>query len=137
MFAEYVSEYTERTRQMGPFDAERFGLPLAAVEAALASPRLRWLMGMEVQVTKKGNVYGQKLDETEYHPLVDAAAEEEYQKALVLEALKEGPRTVRDIALVSGLPVYTVSLRLGELERARVARFCEYQGRTPTFMVAA
>jgi hypothetical protein len=137
LFAEYVSEYTERVRRLGPFDPERFLLPLAAVESALASPRLRWLTGTEMRITRKENVYGQKLDVEGYNRLLRSAAEEEYEKALVLESLREGPRSVRDIALKSGLPVYTVSLRLGELERARLARFCEYEGRTPMFTAAA
>jgi hypothetical protein len=91
---------------------------------------------MEVPVTERGNVYGEKLGERQYHRLVQSVAEEEYQKALVLQTLHEGPHSVREIALETGLPVYTVSLCLGELERGRLAQFDAYEGRTPRFTLA-
>jgi hypothetical protein len=137
LFATYVTEYIEQVRVLGPFDLDHFAAPLAAVETALTAPRLRWLAGMEAPFTERGNVYGDKLEETRYRRLVQDVAEEEYEKALVLNALGAGPCSVRDIALETGLPVYAVSLRLGELEKERRAHFHEYEGRTPTFMAAA
>ena len=97
---------------MGPFDLDRYRLPLAAVEGALNSPRLRWLTGMDRQLTEHENVYSEKIDEADYKPLLKVATEEEYQKALILEVLKEGPQSVREMAGKSGLPVYTVSILL-------------------------
>ena len=132
-FAEYVNEFSEKTRQLGPFDPRRFELSLAAAWDALNSQRLRWLMGIELQIIEKGNVFKEKIKEKEYRNLLQKAAQDEYHDALVLEVLKEGAQSVREIAFKTGLPVYQVSLRLGELERRRKAKFKEYDGNISLF----
>jgi F420-non-reducing hydrogenase iron-sulfur subunit len=133
LFAEYVNEFSEKTRQLGPFDPREFELSLAAARDALNAPRLRWLMGMELQIIEKGNVYKEKIEEKEYWNLLKKAAEDEYHGALILEVLKKGALSVREIALNTGLPVYTVSLRLGELERCRKAKLKGYDGNISLF----
>ena len=132
-FAEYVKEFSETTRQLSPFDPRKFELPLAAVWDALTTSRLRWLMGIELQIIEKGNVFKEKIQEKDYWHLLQKAAEDEYHNALVLEVLKEGAQSVREIALKTGLPVYTVSLRLGELERRHKAKFRGYDGNISLF----
>lgn len=132
-FAEYVNEFSEKTRQLGPFDPREFELVLAAAWDALNTPRLRWLMGIELQIIEKGNVYREKIKEKEYWNLLKKAVENEYHEALVLEVLKEGAQSVRELALKTGLPVYTVSLRLGELERRHKAKFKGYDGNISLF----
>jgi F420-non-reducing hydrogenase iron-sulfur subunit len=134
LFAEYVAQFSQRTRDLGPFDPGRFEKQLEAIETALASPRLRWLMGMDLHLTRRGNVFQEKIPQGDYHRLLETAAEEEYQGAVMLNLLKDGPLSVRQIALRSGLPVYTVSLRLGELERRHQARLSSYEGTTPRFI---
>lgn len=133
LFAEYVNEFSEKTRQLGPFDPRKYELSLAAARDALNAPRLRWLMGMELQIIEKGNVYKEKIEEKEYWNLLKTVTKDEYQDALILEVLKEGALSVREIAFKTGLPVYTVSLRLGELERCRKAKLKSYDGNISLF----
>ena len=133
LFAEHVNEFSEKTRQLGPFDPREFELVLAAARVALNSPRLRWLMGIETQIIEKGNVFKEKIEEKEYWNLLKKAVEDEYHDALVLEILKEDTQSVREIALKTGLPVYTVSLRLGELERRHKAKLKGYDGNISLF----
>lgn len=132
-FAEHVNEFSEKTRQLGPFDPRKFKLVLSAARDALNSPRLRWLMGIEPQIIEKGNVYKEKIEEKEYWNLLKKAVEDEYHDALVLDVLKEDAQSVREIALKTGLPVYTVSLRLGELERRHKAKLKGYDGNISLF----
>jgi hypothetical protein len=132
-FAEYVKEFSEKIRQLGPFDPREFELPLAAACDTLNAQRLRWLAGMELQIIEKGNVYKEKIEEKKYRNLLQKAVEDEYHGALILEVLKEGDQSVREIALKTGLPVYTVSLRLGELERCHKAKFKGYDGNISLF----
>jgi len=134
LFAKYVAEVSDITRELGPFDPEEFRLPLAAVEQTLNSPRIRWLLGLTKQLTEQGNVYNEKLKDEDFKRLLQQATEEEYHKALIMEVLKEAPRSVREMAEKTGLPLYTVSLRLNELERCNQAGLKEYSGSTPIFM---
>ena len=133
LFAEYVREYSKTVFDQGPFLAKDFQAPLAAMEAALNSQRLRWLMGIQVQVTERGNVYGEKLEEEDYREHLLRTSKEEYEKALVMESLRDRPGTVRQIALETGLAVFSVSCLLNDLERRHMVHFNGYEGSTPTF----
>jgi F420-non-reducing hydrogenase iron-sulfur subunit len=137
LFAEYVTELTGVIKQLGPLDRDRLKLPLAAVERTLESLPLRWLMGMERQLTERENVFHEKLDPQSYHLVMHEMLEEEYQKALLFEAMREGPQTVRQMSADTGLPVYTVSLRLNDLERRGLAEFHGHEGTTPRFRLLA
>lgn len=133
LFADYVTELTERTAGLGKFHPDRYQLQLAAIEGALNSPRLRWLVGIDRQLTERENVYHEKVDEAEYLQLMTSAVEMEYHKALIFEALKESPLSVGEIAARTGLPIYTVSLRLGDLEKTGKADLYGYDHTTPKF----
>lgn len=134
MFADYVKELSQLTTDMGPFDATRQKLPLAAVKGALKSQRLRWLMGIDRQITERENVYHEKIDQGEFKKLLKSAVEVEYHKALIMEALTEGPLSVPELNAKTGLPVYTISCRLGDLEKSGSADFYSYEGVDPKFV---
>ena len=61
-FAEYVTELTKLLRELGPLDRDQMGLQLAAVSRAINSADLRWLVGMQRQLTERENVYHEQLD---------------------------------------------------------------------------
>jgi hypothetical protein len=137
LFARYVTELTEVIRDLGPLDREGLRLPLAAVGRALETVQLRWLMNMERQLTERENVFHEKLDVQAYEAALKRSAEDEYQKALLWEVLKEGPKTVPEMAQQTGLPVYTVSLRLNDLERCGLADVSGHEGTTFKFKLLA
>jgi hypothetical protein len=137
LFAEYITELTGVIISLGPLEREPLKLPLAAMERALESVTLRWLMGMERQLTERENVFHEKLAPEHYQEVLRRTATDEYQKALLFEALKEGPKTVGQLADVTHLPVYTVSLRLNDLERAGQADIAGHEGHHPSFRVMA
>jgi predicted Rossmann fold nucleotide-binding protein DprA/Smf involved in DNA uptake len=134
LFANIVSELTEATKALGPFDAARYGMQLAAIEHVIRAPRMRWLTGVDLHVTEKVNVYGDKIDPGEYRRIADQAMQDEYHKALILESLKEGPLSVREMAARTGIPVYTVSLKLNDLERRGEAELKGFEGTTAKFV---
>jgi hypothetical protein len=137
LFAEYVTELSELIGQLGPFQPDDFKLELAAVETVLKSTRIRWLMGIDRQITEQENVYHEKMDSEAYQAIVRQAVSEEYEKGLILQALADGPQSVREIAGKTGVPVYTVSLRLNDLERAGQAEFHAFEGTTAKFVLMA
>lgn len=137
MFADYIKDLTHTAEEMGHFSPERFASELAVVEGVLGSPRLRWLMGMDRQLTQRENVFHEKLAEDRYGELLTGIVRNEYQKGLILEALKKGPLTVAEMSEATGMPVYEVSIRLGELEKCGKADLHSYEGRTPRFLRVA
>ena len=91
-------------------------------------------MGMERQLTNVENVYHERIKEEDYTRLLESAVEEEYEKAAILQVLKAGPLSVRQIAEAASLPVYTVSKRLGDLEKSGSVDLHGYEGTTPKFV---
>jgi F420-non-reducing hydrogenase iron-sulfur subunit len=136
-FAEYVTDLTGLLKELGPLDRDTMGLQLAAVSRAINNPDLRWLLGIERQLTERENVYHEKLDVAGYEELVKSAAKEEYHRGLVYAALQAEPRTVRQIAALTGLPVYTVSLRLNDLEKISLVSILGHEGTSPKFGLLA
>ena len=134
LFAEYVTGFSGDIEKAGPFNPEMFHEQLNALERVLSTPRLRWLIGEELALTEQGNVYDTRLDKSEYRQFLLDAAEKEYQRALILESIMNEPRSIREIAFSTGLPVYTVSIRMGELERIHQAELKDYRGTTPRFI---
>jgi hypothetical protein len=134
LFADYITQFSEQTQKLGPFDPEQFKLPLAAVEKTLSSPRIRWLIGMTKELTEAENVYHEKLKDETYKRQLKQITEEEYYKAMIVEVLRKGPHSVHEMAEKIGLPVYSVSLYLNELERHGQAELTGYDGTTPKFI---
>jgi F420-non-reducing hydrogenase iron-sulfur subunit len=133
LFADHITELTGVIRQAGPLDRTRLRLPLAALEKAMQTMKLRWLMNMERQLTEKENVFHEKLETGAYEAALRRSAEEEYQKALVCKVLQEGADTVPQMAEKTGLALHTVSLRLNDLERSGLADVAGHEGTTFRF----
>ncbi len=133
-FADNVTELTGVIRELGPFDPEAFKIRLDALSGVLAEPRVRWLTGVDRHLTEGKNVYGEKVDEQQFQALMKEAVVDEYQKSMLLQSLKGGPQSVREMAAKTGLPVYTVSLRLNDLEKRGLAELQGYEGSTPKFI---
>lgn len=133
LFANYIKELSTALAELGPFDASKFSLELSAVENVLNSPRVRWLVGIDRQVTERENVYHKKVDAAQYERMLDSVCEEEYRKALILETLRTGPHSVREISKETGLGLYTISQLLVNIEKAGLAEFCGSEGTTPKF----
>jgi F420-non-reducing hydrogenase iron-sulfur subunit len=132
-FAEYVNELTDLLRELGPLNHDQMAIRLAAVARAVMNADLRWLIGLQRQLTERGNVYNEKLDPTAYDRLLKSSAQEEYHRALIYEALEAGPQTVRQMAAVTGLPIFTISLRLNDLEKISLVNIQGHEGHSPQF----
>ncbi len=137
LFAQYVKDVSQTTTELGPFDANKYQLQLAAVKRALGTPRLRWLTGMEYQLANRENVYHDKTDPELMKDTLDEAIVSEYQKGLLLEVLKDGALSVKEMVAKTEIPTYDVSKRLNELESDGLAEFDSHEGTTPKFVSLA
>jgi len=134
LFANYIKELSGGLAELGPFDASKFALELSAVESVLNSPRVRWLAGVDRQVTERGNVYNETMDSAEFDRLLRSVCESEYESALILEVLRIGPQSVREISTKTGLGIYNVSQRLVDVEKWGPVELHGYDGATPKFI---
>ncbi len=132
---EVVTQTTESIKAQGKFDSDAFAFELAAAEKTLAGETLRWMVGKEIKITAKGDVYGRKWDVDSYETILDSVLEREYQKNLIYQAVKEGYTSVRDISEKIGLELGRISYLLADLEKTNKVEFTGMKDRIPVFAV--
>jgi hypothetical protein len=132
-FVEVVTDVSASIHEQGKLDPDRFSLQLAAAEDTLSGEPLRWMVGKEVQITTKGDVYGRQWDEASYESIMDRTLEKEYHKNLIVQAIKDGCQMPRDISARIGLDLQRVSFLLTDLEKARQVEFKGMEACKPVF----
>jgi predicted Rossmann fold nucleotide-binding protein DprA/Smf involved in DNA uptake len=133
LFAEMVTEITELVQARGPFDVAANKMALEAVLRTLETETVRWLMGMQRELTEKENVYGEKVKADGYMKLLDETIKNEYQKSLIYLSLQDGPLSVREIDTRINIGIQNVSTLLTDLEGRGQVELHGYEGRTPKF----
>jgi hypothetical protein len=132
-FAEVVTQTTESIQQQGKLDAEALSMPLQACEMTVNDETVRWLVGKEVKITTKGDVYGRPWDVESYERVMFKELEREFQKNMIYLAIKNGFTSVRDISQKIQVDLLRVSYLLADLERTNKVEFTGMKDRKPVF----
>ena len=134
-FVEIATATVESVKQQGPLDVEAFAMALEACDMAVNSETIRWLVGKEVKITTKGDVYGRQWDVESYEAVLHKELEREYQKNLIMLAIKKGFTSVRDISAEIGVDLLRISYLLADLEKTNMVEFTGMQDHKPVFAV--
>jgi F420-non-reducing hydrogenase iron-sulfur subunit len=135
-FSKVVTEFTETIRNLGPIQVkkdEALRSRVAAADEASDTFRLRALVGKELGLEKTGNVYGNKLEQTELEKLIDSATKEEFERALILELSKDKPRSVKDLGKMMEVPTDRVLRHIVVLRQKNLLSMDHPEGFTPTY----
>jgi hypothetical protein len=132
-FADVVTRVTESIVSQGKFDASNFGPQLAAAERTLSGEPLRWIVGKENTITRKGDVYGRKWNTETYESVLDSVLEREFHINLILQAVKDGCGAPRDISAATGLDLGRVSYLLADMEKKSLVAFTGMEACKPVF----
>ena len=132
-FVDVATEVTQSVREQGKFDVGAHQLQLDAAENTLNGEIIRWMVGKEVQITSKGDVYGRPWDKDTFEKILDTALEREYHKNLILEAIKSGCAAPRDIREKIGLDLKRISYLLADLEKTSRVEFKGMEACKPVF----
>lgn len=99
---------------------------LIAAKLVVSDPRLRTLLGKEKMLVEEGNVYGERMEEEEFHRLLDEVFADEVIRKSILASLSETALSVEAISERTGLTPdvvfkhILVLQRKGEIELDRV-----------------
>jgi F420-non-reducing hydrogenase iron-sulfur subunit len=132
-FAEIAGLVTDSIKSQGRFDPAAFESELAAAERTLTGEMIRWMVGKEIKITTKGDVYGRRWDRGSFESILDSALDREYQKNLILLAVTEGCASPRDISEKTGLDLKQVSHLLVDLEKTNKVQFKGMEACRPVF----
>ena len=132
-FSEVATSITDSVKNQGELDASKFDLQLNAAEMTLDGETLRWLVGKEVNITTKGDVYGRQWDVEKYEKVLFDMLEREYHKNLIYLAIKQGCTNVRTISEKTGLEILRISYLLADMERINMVEFTGMENSKPVF----
>jgi predicted transcriptional regulator len=124
---------TEAVRDAGKFEPGSFALELEAAEATLSREVLRWMVGKELHITTKGDVYNRKWDADTYEKALDHTLEREYYKNLILQTIKTGCSSPRAISEKIGLDLKMISYLLADMEKMSMVEFTGMKDSIPAF----
>lgn len=136
--ANEIEKFSREIREIGDLSSQVFGKPelslrVAAMKRVVSSEPVRWTLSKELELERKGNVFGEKLGPEEYERMVRDLLRTEYYKGLILELLSE-PHSAVDVAEEAGLPAYRVFTLIVELEREARARFTKIEHERPLYV---
>jgi len=135
-FSKVVTEFTEQVRKLGPSRVKKdegLASKVAAADGASETFRLRALVGKELNLETKGNVYGNKLEQTELEKLIDQATKEEFERALILELSKAKARSVKELGKIMNVPTDKVLRHIVALRQKNLLAMEHPEGFTPTY----
>lgn len=132
-FADVASEVIEAVKNQGPLDRKTLGEALNACEMTVNTETVRWLVGKEVRITAKGDVYGRRWSVEKYEDILNRLLEREFHKNLIYLAIQGGCASVRDVSEKTGLALKRVSYLLADLEKTKRVEFRAMQERKPAF----
>ncbi len=134
-FVDVANKVTESIKSQGPLKADELQMQLSAAEMTVNEEAVRWLVGKEITITSKGDVYGRKWDVNRYEAFLDSALEKVYHKNLICLAIKADFTSVREISKKTGLILQRVSYLLADLEKTNMVEFMGMQDSKPVFAV--
>jgi len=135
-FSKVVTEFTTKIRDLGPNpvkDDKRLAFILEAAEAASQSFRLTALASKEYNLTSRGNVYGEKLDQKKLQEIVTNVAREEFERALILLLTKRDQLSARDLSKKIGVPSDRVLDHIVELKKRNLIEMEYKHGTAPLY----
>ncbi len=132
-FVEVVNATVNSIQNQGKFDCQANALQLEAAEMTVSGETIRWMVGKEVEITTKGDVYGRQWDQHSFETVLDQVLEREYQKNLIYQAIQEGCAAPRDISQKVGLNLRQISYLLADMEKTNMVEFKGMEACKPVF----
>lgn len=138
-FAQVVTEFTEQIKKLGPSSVSgknphrKILENLRAAESAAADFRLRVLVGRELSLTEKGNVFEEKVSQKDFDSLLDEAVETEFVRHKIHLLTKVEPLPVKTLAEAIEMKPAEVLQQIVAMRRRNMITVDHVEGTTPFF----
>ena len=142
VFVELVSEFDAKIKELGPIGdggdslmAPEIFEKLKIAEAVLAGEKIRWVIGKRTPFLESGNIYGEVFTKHEFNRAIDMIIVEETEVQEILDRLKKGSRSVKDLAKDLAIPSERVFRYVTALVRKEMIRLEKVDDRTPIYQL--
>jgi len=139
-FSKLVAQFVDEIKKLGPNAAktdEKKRMALRAAVSASEDFRIRVLIGKEIKVTEKGNVYGEIRSKDEIDRLLYTTIEDVYYRQRILQLAKDTPKSVKELSSMVSLPSYKVLEHVTALRAANLLGLDRVDGATPFYRTFA
>ena len=136
-FSKLVAEFTETIMGLGPSKAKddpELTLRLEASVNTALDFRVRSLVGKEIEIIEKGNVYGEEKTEEEMLAIIDAALEAEFRRNLILAITSSKPSSVKELSQQIALPTDRVVQHIATLRQKNLVAIDHIDEMTPYYV---
>jgi F420-non-reducing hydrogenase iron-sulfur subunit len=140
-FAETVRQFVEEVRSLGPTPLldetrrKRLENNIRALSNAMSEARLRALVGKWRKVVEKGNVYGDKIEETEWRRMLENSIDEEMTRSQILLLLDEKPRSCVELAREMGVEPERALKEITYLRQKNRIDVGRVEGTSPVYQI--
>jgi coenzyme F420-reducing hydrogenase delta subunit/predicted transcriptional regulator len=139
-FAKTMKDFTETVRNLGPNPVSGDNPDMAVMEALFVARnmvedfRLRTIVGKEMSLIEKGNVYEERLSQEKMDELMETAIDEELIRTRILLLTKEKPQSVKDLAKRMQVPSKEVLRQVVTLRDRNLIKLDNIEGTTPFYL---
>jgi coenzyme F420-reducing hydrogenase delta subunit len=139
-FAETIKKFTEQIKALGPNPVSIDNPDLDVMEALYAARnavedfRLRTLVGKELGLVEKGNVYDENITQDKLDELLDTAIDEELVRTRILLLTKEKPKSVKELSKRMKVPSREVLKHIVTLRDRNLIILEGIEGTTPLYL---
>jgi F420-non-reducing hydrogenase iron-sulfur subunit len=142
VFVNLVSEFDAKIKELGPIGqgGDRLNAPdifekLKLAEAVLGGEKIRWVIGKRTPFLESGNMYGEIFTNHEFNRAIDMIIVEETEVQAILNQLKDGARSVGDLAGDLAIPSERVFQYVTALLRKEMIQLEKVAERTPLYRI--
>jgi F420-non-reducing hydrogenase iron-sulfur subunit len=138
-FAQVVIEFTEQIKKLGPSPVsgktpkQKILVNLQAAKSAASDFKLRVLVGRELNLTEKGNVYEEKISQEDFDSLLDEAVRAEFIRHKIHLLTKTEPLPVKALAEAVNMKPAAVLQEIVAMRRRNMITLDHLEGTTPYY----
>ena len=138
-FAQVVTEFTEQIRKLGPSPIsgetcdQKILLNVQAAKNAASNTRLRVLVGREIELTEKANVYKEKVSQETFDSSLREAVESEFIRQKIYLLTWAEPLSVKALAEATDLAPASVLKQVVNMRRRNMIAVDRVKGTTPLY----
>jgi coenzyme F420-reducing hydrogenase delta subunit len=138
-FAQVVTEFTEQIKKLGPSPVsgakpdQKILENLQVARNAVADFKLRVLVGRELQLTEKGNVYDEKISDENFDSLIDEAVEAEFVRHKIHFLTRNRSLPVKSLAEAVEMKPAAVLEQIVAMRRKNMITLDHVEGTTPFY----
>jgi coenzyme F420-reducing hydrogenase delta subunit len=138
-FAQVVTEFTEQIRKLGPSPVsgekpnQQIFENLQAAKNAAAGFKLRILVGRELELTEKNNVYQERLSQEEFDSMLDEIVEAEFIQHKIHLLTRTKPLPVKVLAEAVEMKPAAVLRQIVDMRRRNMIALDHIEGTTPFY----